>query len=128
MDITNSIKTKLGREKLAKALSGDASLPPITHIVFGNGGTENGVPKKLTGNEIQLFNQIIKKSALVEYPITTTTRFIASIDADTDGLVGKVVNEVGLIDSAGSLIAMKTFTDKTLDSETLFEVFYDVVN
>lgn len=126
-DRTNSTKTKIGREKAAQAISNKNTNAEIVYMAFGSGGTDsNGAPKNLTGEETGLFNQVVVKPVEVAYPTSTTARFSGVINSDVDGLVGTKINEVGLIDSDGDFIAIKTFTDKELDSEVLFEVDYDV--
>ncbi|MFS1514546.1 phage tail protein [Chengkuizengella sp. SCS-71B] len=121
-----SVKTNKGREKLAKAHAGIASLPKVSTIVFGSGGTEgNGTPRMLTGNETALFNQVISKTAMQVFPDPYTSRYSATINADIDNLIGTNINEAGLIDSDGDLVAMKTFTNKGLDTGTVIEFDYD---
>lgn len=121
-----SVKTAKGREKLAKALTGDKVLPKITKIVFGSGGTNsNGSPKTLSGNEIALFSKVIEKNVSKSYPVTTTARFSASLNADLDNLIGVNINEAGLVDEEGDIVALKTFTNKGMDSGTIIEFDYD---
>ena len=58
---SKGIITVIGRKKLCKAHAGDITLPPITQIAWGDGGvTEDGVPKATTGNEISLYNELLK--------------------------------------------------------------------
>ncbi|MFS1513033.1 phage tail protein [Chengkuizengella sp. SCS-71B] len=121
-----SVKTNKGREKLAKAHAGNISLPKVTKIVFGTGGTDgNGTPKSLTGNESALFNQVISKNVTKSFPDNYTARYSVSINADADNLIGKNINEAGLIDADNHLVAMKTFTNKGLDTGTTIEFDYD---
>ena len=50
--------TVVGRRKICMAHSGDASLPAIVKMAWGDGGVdENGIPKLATGNEIGLFDE-----------------------------------------------------------------------
>ncbi|WP_432662449.1 phage tail protein [Wukongibacter baidiensis] len=124
-----SIKTNIGREKLAQAHSGTKPLPQITHIAFGSGGTmliENKyAPKELTGAETTLFNEVIRKEPVKSFPDIYTARYSATIDADVDGLVGIDINEACLIDEEGDIVAIKTFTNKGLEEKTIIDFDYD---
>ncbi|MFT4413179.1 hypothetical protein ACLM5H_04885 [Fredinandcohnia humi] len=121
-----SVKTLVGRQKWAQAHAGAKALPPVVKIAFGSGGTNpDGSPKNLTGNEVALFNKLIEKAVAITYPVTTTARYTARVDADADNLVGKIINEACLIDSEGDVVAIKTFTNKGLDIGTVLEFDYD---
>ena len=124
-----SVKTNKGREKLAKAHSGAAALPAIATMVFGVGGVDaSGNPKALTGAETTLFSQVISKTGVKvtkSFPTLYTARYSCTLDADVDALIGRNINEAGLIDSAGDLIAIKTFTNKGMETKTIIEFDYD---
>ncbi|WDV47132.1 hypothetical protein PV797_05370 [Clostridiaceae bacterium M8S5] len=124
-----SIKTNIGREKLAKAHSGTKALPEITHIAFGKGGTflteERHAPKELTGAETTLFDEVIRKEPVKSFPDSYTARYTATIDADVDKLVGVDLNEACLIDTEGDMVAIKTFTNKGLEEKTVITFDYD---
>lgn len=121
-----TIKTIKGRTKLAKAYLGISALPRATHIAVGDGGVDNqGNPKALTGNENSLNNELIRKAVVPTQPADTTARFSISLNAVTDGLVNKNINEAILLDSEGDVLAIKTFTNKGLDEETSFGIDFD---
>lgn len=124
-----SVKTNKGREKLAKAHNGTAPLPAVVTMVFGTGGVDGSLnPRALTGAETALFAQIISKTGVKvtkTFPTPYTARYTCTLDADVDGLIGKNINEAGLIDADGDLIAMKTFTNKGMETRTIIEFDYD---
>lgn len=121
-----SIKTNVGRHKLAQAHAGTKALPAVTHIAFGSGGVDgNQVPKNLTGGETALFHEVIRKVPVQTFPDSYTSRYSTTINADTDSLVGTNINEACLIDSEGDLVAIKTFTNKGLDEQTVIDFDYD---
>lgn len=124
-----SVKTNKGREKLAKAHNGTAALPPVVTIVFGTGGVDGAAnPRILTGVETTLFSEKIRKTgAQVKktFPTPYTARYTCTLDADVDNLIGSNINEAGLIDAAGDLIAIKTFTNKGMETRTIIEFDYD---
>lgn len=111
---SKGIITVIGRKKLCKAHAGDITLPPITQIAWGDGGvTEDGVPKATTGNEISLYNELLKKNISGHmYPVEDETTCRYSGILDKGELTGKEISEMGLYDSDGDLIAYRTFLRK----------------
>lgn len=125
--MATSIKTQAGREKLAKAHAGTATLPAVVKVALGSGGADAaGKAKELTGNETALFTKVIEKTAVQSFPTTTTSRYSISI-TPADNLAGTFINEACLIDSAGDVVAIKTFSNKGLDSDTTLEFDYDAI-
>ena len=116
---SKGIITVIGRKKLCKAHAGDITLPPITQIAWGDGGvTEDGVPKATTGNEISLYNELLKKNISGHmYPVEdeTTCRYSGTLGKGE--LTGKEISEMGLYDSDGDLIAYRTFLRKGKDED-----------
>lgn len=122
----SSIKTIKGRESHAKAIAGQGTVPKIVKVALGTGGTTGLTPKQLSGLETTLFAKEIEKVAILSFPKTTTARFTITIDAVADNLIGKNINEAGLIDVNGDYVALKTFTNKGMDPGTTIEFHYDV--
>ncbi|GAA4711211.1 hypothetical protein [Brevibacillus fulvus] len=121
-----SVKTNKYREKQAKAMAGTGTLPRLVKIQLGTGGTDvNGTPKQLTGTETALFNKVLEKMAVVSFPAPTTCRLTISVDADADGLLGRNINEAAIVDADGELAAIKTFTNKGMESGVVFDFDYD---
>lgn len=124
-----NVKTNKGREKMAKAHNGTAALPAIVTMVFGTGGVDGaGNPRGLTGSETSLFTQVIQKTGAQvtkTFPNPYTARYTCTLDADVDSLIGRNINEAGLVDAAGDLIAIKTFTNKGMEARTIIEFDYD---
>lgn len=122
--MANAITTNKAREKMVKGRAGDIALPKITHMVFGDGGTDSsGRPIAPLGEETKLKNQILKKSIDGHtYPCETTCRYSCTLSKED--LADKNINEIGLVDSEGDLIAIKTFGNKYKDSdmEMIFEI------
>lgn len=122
--MANSITTNKGKEKLVKARAGDIVLPPILKMAFGNGGTDvNGTPISPEASDISLKNELLRKDIDVHtFPSNTTCRY--SCRLINEDLAGEVINEIGLIDAEGDLIAIKTFTDKPKDADMqmIFEI------
>lgn len=111
--------TTTGRRKFCKAHAGDRELPVITHMAWGDGGVvESGQPKEATGNEISLYNQLLKKEIQSHVYVNaeeTTCRYTATLDKGE--LTGKEISEMGLYDSEGDLIAYRTFMRKGKDAD-----------
>ena len=59
---SKGVITLIGRKKLCMAHSGDAELPKIVKMAWGDGGVdESGEPKATTGNEVGLYNKLLEK-------------------------------------------------------------------
>ena len=98
---------------------GDAELPAITKMAWGNGGVDGeGQPIATTGNEIGLYNELlIKDIESHEYTNEerTTCRYTAILEAGE--LSGEEISEMGLYDSEGDLVAYRTFLRKGKDAD-----------
>ena len=90
-----------------------------SHRSHGEGGvTEDGVPKATTGNEISLYNELLKKNISGHmYPVEDETTCRYSGILDKGELTGKEISEMGLYDSDGDLIAYRTFLRKGKDED-----------
>lgn len=122
--MANAVTTDLAREKMVKARSGDMLLPKITHMTFGNGGVgSDGQIISPNGSDKKLKNQLLKKAIDGHiYPKSTTCRYSCKLTKEE--LADKNINEIGLVDTEGDLIAIKTFGNKYKDSdmEMIFEI------
>lgn len=111
--------TVTGRKKICKAHNGDITLPVIAKMAWGNGGVdENGIPKTATGNEIGLYNELLKKDIEKHVYVNeeeTTCRYTATLEKGE--LTGKEISEMGLFDEEGDLIAYRTFLRKGKDED-----------
>ncbi len=109
MDNT-SVITVVGRRKLCMAHTGEASLPPITRMAWGDGGLdESGQPKATTGNEVGLYHELLVKDIEgYEYidDDQTSCRYTAILEADD--LAGEEISEMGLYDAEGDLVVYRT--------------------
>lgn len=117
--MAKAVITAIGRKKLCKAHAGDMTLPAIAQIAWGDGGVdENGTVKETTGNEVGLYNELLKKNIADHKYVNdeeTTCRYTGSVEKEE--LVGKELSEMGLYDSDGDLIAYKTFMKKGKDED-----------
>lgn len=124
--MANSITTSTARQKFAQAHGGDAALPAITHVGWGDGGhnTETGLPIPPTSELTQVPGQFLKKAISSHtYPNFVTLRLVVSLGV-TEGN-GKNVSACGLYDGAGDLVAVKTFTPKGKDDEMEIVIDWD---
>lgn len=106
------IKTDAGRVKRLKAYQGKiAALPKITHVVVGDGGKEsNGNLKTPLPSATQLFHQLLKIPVTYEDITEFSAKFICALDSTTQPeILGRDINEIGLVDSEGTLITIETF-------------------
>lgn len=124
----NVIITKKARKKLLQARAGDITLPKIIGMAFGSGGVDT------SGNVIApLENQETLKAELLRKPVRghsfigeTTCRYECTLSESE--LAGQYISEIGLYDSEGDIVCIKTFTKKGKDGDiemtyTLDDVF-----
>lgn len=116
---SKGVITVTGRRLICMAHTGDAPLPPITHMAWGDGGVdESGVPKGATGNEISLYNELARKEIESHEYVNedhTTCRYRATLGKGEQ--TGKEISEMGLYDSDGNLIAYRNFLRKGKDED-----------
>ena len=111
--------TLTGRKKLCMAHAGDATLPKIAKMVWGDGGVdEHGTPRATTGNEVGLYNKLLEKEIESHNYVNeekTTCRYRSTLEKGE--LTGKEISEMGLLDADGDLIAYRTFLRKGKDED-----------
>jgi len=124
----NVIITKKSREKLVKARAGAIQLPKIVGMVFGDGGVDasgNVIPP--TESQIGLTNEIFRKKLDgYSFPADTTCRYECTLTESE--LAGEEISEIGLYDSEGDVVCIKTFKRKGKDDDveqtyTLDDIF-----
>jgi len=123
-----SVVTLHRRIQLCKATSGGISaISPITHVAFGDGGTDgDGKPIMPLETATALNNEIARYPInSVSYPIEppTTARYTVSIPEND--MAGAKITEAALVDSDGFLHAIKTFYVKQKDAEVVFTFVFD---
>lgn len=120
---SKGVITAVGRRKLCMAHAGEAALPAITKMAWGDGGVdENGEPKATTGTEIGLYNMVMEKEVEgYEFIVDektgekTTCRYTATLGKGE--ATGKEISEMGLLDAEGDLISYRTFMRKGKDGD-----------
>lgn len=124
----NVIITKKSREKLVKARAGAIQLPKIVGMVFGDGGVDasgNVIPP--TESQSGLTNEIFRKELDGHsFPADTTCRYECTLTESE--LAGEEISEIGLYDSEGDVVCIKTFKRKGKDDDveqtyTLDDIF-----
>ena len=111
--------TAVGRKKLCMAHAGDIELPVITQMAWGSGGAdETGQPIDTTGNEIGLYQELLRKYIESHSYVNegkTTCRYTATLEAGE--LDNSYISEMGLYDEDGDLVAYRTFMRKGKDAD-----------
>ncbi|MTV47772.1 phage tail protein [Heliobacillus mobilis] len=124
--MANSVTTNAARAKFAQAHGGSAALPAITQIGWGNGGHNPATSEPIAPDPAatQVPGEfLVKNIDGHSFPVATTLRITGSLGL-TEGN-GQNVSAVGLYDSAGTLVALKTFRPKAKDDETVMEIDWD---
>ena len=107
--------TAVGRKKLCMAHAGDIALPVITQMAWGSGGAdETGQPLDTTGNEIGLYQELLRKD-IESHVYVNEGQTTATLEAGE--LDNSYISEMGLYDEDGDLIAYRTFMRKGKDAD-----------
>lgn len=115
-----------GRRALAKCLAnqiGDKFQFNIVNMVFGDGGTNNGVKKFVNAGREGLFGITrLSKPALSNLDNSIPAQVIFTSVIKFDEVVGVTLNEMALQMANGQLYSMVTFPDlnKTEDMQLTF--------
>lgn len=117
MSNLNTVITAKGRENMAKARAGLITLPTIAGMAFGDGGASGGVPIPPTEDQTALTSQLMRKVITSKEMISATTCRYYCVLA-TSELVGESISEIGLYDTNGDLVCIKTFIPKGKDGDT----------
>lgn len=123
---TKNVITHARRVELAKITSGEInSIPKITHIALGDGGTdEEGNVIMPSETQEELNHEVARYPVgAVEFPVDTTARY--TIIVGDSELVGISISEVGLIDEAGVLCAVRNSFPKKKDTDESFAFEFD---
>ncbi|GBF34154.1 hypothetical protein DCCM_3266 [Desulfocucumis palustris] len=128
--MANAVTTNTYKEKMAKAMVGDAPLPEITQMAFGTGGHAPGdpftpVPPVATATALEAEIPDSRKNIDgYSFPTATTARVTCTL-AKPD-LNGNVLTEIALIDADGDVAVIKTFAGKAKDNETSLIFDHDI--
>lgn len=115
--MADAVVTLKARKKMVQARAGAITLPPIVGMVFGTGGVDaSGVPVVPSGNDDSLKQEIFRKE-VDSYTFTddTTCRYLCTLAVNE--CANEDISEIGLYDSDGDLIAVKTFKAKGKDAD-----------
>lgn len=122
MATTTTKTTKKAREKFAKAHAGEEELPKIDEIAFGDGGHDsNGEPVEPDDEAKEVPGEFRKKD-IEDVSVTSDTTVKVEGYLDGGEGEGKDVSSVGIYDEVGDLVAIKTFSPKTMDDETRLDI------
>lgn len=113
--MANSIITNKARNKMARARAGVAPLPKIVGMAFGDGGVDGeGIPE--LPNMEALNHELIRKD-IDSYTAVTETCYRYSATLSKTELPQANINELGLYDADGDMVALKSFRNKIKDED-----------
>ncbi len=121
-----SIVTEYRRKSLCQITSGKISaIPAITHVVLGSGGLNaDGSVKTPSAKQTALNHELGRfKADAPTYPVETTARYTVTVPEGE--LVGAVISEAALADSAGNLCAIRNMLPKGKDEGVSFTFTFD---
>ena len=106
----NVVITKKGREKLVKARAGAITLPKLVGV------TADGTVIPPTDMQSKLNKEVYRKEIDgYSFPEPTTCRYECTL-GETE-LAGVEISEIGLYDTEGDIVCIKTFSRKGKDDD-----------
>lgn len=113
----NVIITTTSRKKLVQARAGAIELPKIVGMAFGDGGVDaSGTIIPPTENQSELRNELYRKD-IDGYSFTAETTCRYECTLSESELAGKEISEIGLYDSDGDIVCIKSFGRKAKDDD-----------
>ena len=115
-----AVTTTVAKKKMLLARAGDAALPKIVKMAFGNGGvTSGGVIIEPTEDQTDLNSEIGRYDITSHEVISDTqVRYYCRLSEST--LAGKEISELALVDEDGDLVTIKNFVAKGKDGDFVF--------
>jgi phage-related tail fiber protein len=120
--MAKTVVPNVAREKMAKARAGIRTLPPITHVAFGDGGVGSDGEVLTPSSAMTSLNHEILRKPIEGYNVKSQT-VITYIGKILEGeLGGKSCSEIATIDSEGDLAGVEFFKGKPDDLISTFEI------
>lgn len=115
-----AVTTTVAKKKMLLARAGDAALPKIVKMAFGNGGvTSGGVIIEPTEDQTDL-NSEIGRYDITSHEAISDTRIKYYCKLGESTLAGKEISELALVDEDGDLVTIKNFAAKGKDGDFAF--------
>lgn len=113
----NVIITKTARKKLVQARAGAIQLPKIVGMAFGSGGVDSAGTVQAPKEEQLILKKEIFRKSIDKYTFTSDTTCKYECTLTESELAGKYISEIGLYDTDGDILCIKTFTAKGKDAD-----------
>lgn len=108
-----------GREFLASCLLQSPGTPPfVANMLFGDGGTSNGMPKEVVPTQNRLNGVVrLKKPVIAQIDPEVKTRVIFTIIMEEQEVKDATLNEMGLELSNEKFLSIATFPDLNMTEQ-----------
>lgn len=114
----NSIITNTGKSKMVKARAGMLeNLPVIQGMVFGDGACDGTTIRAPLSTDTNLQNELLRQNIDSKELQSDGISVLYKCVLDADTLAGENINEIGLYDSDGDIISIKSFSNKGKDGD-----------
>ncbi len=116
--LLNQAKRKMLKSRFDSSVRVD-----IAQFVFGTGLGRDGKPYEPNADQTELKNEILRKDIDSRYRISDTCYRYSGFLSEIEGN-GQYISEIGLVDSDGMLICIKTFEKKikNMEAEMTFRI------
>ena len=121
--------TPMWRSSPIVSISGPMAptIPPVAFIALGDGGVnESGEPIAPDVEQEALTHEVCRYAVQkpVAFPVETTARFVIVIPEDEQAKTK--FSEMGLVDTEGNFVAIKTMYVKQKDDDVEFSFTFDM--
>lgn len=116
--MADSIVTNIGKSKMVKARAGMLeNLPVIAGMAFGDGASDGITIRAPLSTDTNLQNELLRQNIDSKELQSDGISVLYKCTLETDTLAGENINEIGLYDSEGDIIAIKSFSNKGKDGD-----------
>lgn len=123
--MANSIITIKAKEKIVKARANVAPVPIITGMAFGSGGADGNDVIAPSIDAIALNNELLRK-AIDTVTQVSSTAYKYKCTLTSDNIPGVAISEIGLYDSDGDLVSIRSFKPKIKDAD--IDLVFEIVD
>ena len=115
--MADAVVTLVAKKKMLRARAGEATLPKIVGMAFGDGGVDTyGNALNPAETQTSLNNELLRKP-VDGYTFLSDSKCRFECTLENNELVGKYISEIALYDADGDLVAIKNFLKKGKDSD-----------
>ena len=115
--MADSVVTNVAKEKMVKARAGISTLPPIAGMAFGDGAVNGASIRTPLATDTGLQHELLRQTVDGHEYKASNLSVVYTCTLSQTALANNNINEIALYDSAGDLVAIKSFSNKGKDED-----------